>query len=218
MAEEEKKEEGQPAASEAENPEEVLEQEKKKAKKQFMILAAVVGLLFLLLVGALVLMFTPAGDKLLGRQDAKKMIEMLKKQQKMKKKKEGSDGMEMGEGMEEAEAASKSKAKAKKQKKEIIYVKVPSLIVNLNSPTKRGRFIKATLYVEVDKEEEKAAIEKLLPRIIDQFQTYMRNLDPDDIAGNEGLERLRMELLKRVNGIIRPVVAEDILFQEFIIQ
>ena len=55
-------------------------------------------------------------------------------------------------------------------------------------------------------------------RVIDQFQTYLRELRVRDLRGSAGIYRLQMELLWRVNQAAAPVEVKDVLFQEILIQ
>ncbi len=43
-----------------------------------------------------------------------------------------------------------------------------------------------------------------MPRVIDIFQTYLRELRPTDLNGSAGLYRLKEELTRRVNAAISP--------------
>ena len=66
--------------------------------------------------------------------------------------------------------------------------------------------------------EDVAAVEAVIPRVVDQFQTYLRELRVRDLRGSAGIYRLQMELLWRVNQAAAPVEVKDVLFQEILIQ
>jgi flagellar FliL protein len=57
-----------------------------------------------------------------------------------------------------------------------------------------------------------------MPRILDNFQVYLRELRLDDLRGSAGMYRLREELLARVNAAVAPVKVRDILFKEMLVQ
>jgi flagellar FliL protein len=57
-----------------------------------------------------------------------------------------------------------------------------------------------------------------LPRIVDNFQVYLRELRVDDLQGSAGMYRLREELLRRVNLAVRPARVKDVLFKEMLVQ
>ena len=63
-----------------------------------------------------------------------------------------------------------------------------------------------------------AAIEHVLPRIVDHFQVYLRELKPDSLKGSAGVYRLRQELLTRIAAAAYPLKAKDVLFREVLVQ
>ena len=65
---------------------------------------------------------------------------------------------------------------------------------------------------------EKKALEPVLPRVVDQFQTYLRELRVEDLSGSAAMFRLKEELLRRVNMAVEPVEIKDVLFKEMIVQ
>ena len=61
-------------------------------------------------------------------------------------------------------------------------------------------------------------IAAMMPRIIDNFQIYLRELRVEDLRGSDGIYRLREELLARVNAAVAPVKVTDVLFKEMLVQ
>ena len=55
-----------------------------------------------------------------------------------------------------------------------------------------------------------------MPRIVDSFQVYLRELRIEDLQGSAGLQRLREELLMRVNSAAQPTVVRDVRFREML--
>lgn len=97
---------------------------------------------------------------------------------------------------------------------------IPLQEMNINLKTNKGdvSILRATFFLEVEDLKQKEKIEKFKPIIIDQFQTYLRELDFATLRGSGGLERLRQDLVIRVNGIIKPLKIRNILFKDFLIQ
>ena len=58
----------------------------------------------------------------------------------------------------------------------------------------------------------------MMPRIVDNFQIYLRELRIEDLRGSDGIYRLREELLARVNAAVAPVKVTDVLFKEMLVQ
>jgi flagellar FliL protein len=98
------------------------------------------------------------------------------------------------------------------------YYDIPEMLVNLNSSGRRTGYLKLSVSVEVGSEEDAGQLEMVLPRIVDSFQVYLRELRVEDLSGSAGLQRLREELLIRVSNAAAPTVVRDILFREMLIQ
>lgn len=98
------------------------------------------------------------------------------------------------------------------------FLKIPDMIVNLNTEDGTPRYLRLSVQLEFKNADDMAAVEKVLPRVVDQFQTYLRELRVRDLRGSAGIYRLQMELLARVNQAAYPVEVQDVLFQEILIQ
>lgn len=99
-----------------------------------------------------------------------------------------------------------------------VFYTMPEFLVNLNSSGKSSQFLKATVILEVEKQTDVATIEAALPRIVDGINTYLRELRSSDVAGSAGIQRLREEILLRVNKAIAPKQINDVLFKEIVVQ
>jgi flagellar FliL protein len=115
-------------------------------------------------------------------------------------------------------AATAAKAEDAKPPKAMVFYNLPELLVNLNSQGRRSSFLKISLSFELADAADIPRIEAVLPRIVDAFQTYLRELRPEDLRGSAGLYRLREELLARVNTSAQPARVNDVLFKEMLIQ
>ena len=98
------------------------------------------------------------------------------------------------------------------------FVKIPDMIVNLSSADGQPRYLRLSVQLELKNALDVASVEQIMPRVIDQFQTYLRELRVKDLRGSAGIYRLQMELLSRVNAAAYPVEVQDVLFQEILIQ
>lgn len=98
------------------------------------------------------------------------------------------------------------------------FLEIPDMTVNLSSTDGQPRFLRLSVQLELSSEADKASVELVMPRVIDQFQTYLRELRVRDLRGSAGIYRLQMELLSRVNAAAYPVEVQDVLFQEILIQ
>ncbi|MFY8105359.1 MAG: flagellar basal body-associated FliL family protein [Elstera sp.] len=101
---------------------------------------------------------------------------------------------------------------------DVVYFALPDLLVNLRSDTPRPAFLKLKISLELSSASERQEVEKKLPRVLDTFQTYLRELRPDQLQGAQAMFRLREELQARVNAVIRPITVKEVLFTEIVVQ
>ena len=98
------------------------------------------------------------------------------------------------------------------------FFEVPDLIVNLNTDIRKSTFLKIKISLEITDSADTDVINQMLPRIVDNFQVYLRELRIQDLQGSAGMYRLREELLRRVNIAVRPARVKDVLFKEMLVQ
>lgn len=99
-----------------------------------------------------------------------------------------------------------------------VFFDLPEMLVNLNTTGRRPVFLKMQVSLELVEEADIERLKSLSPRIIDNFQVYLRELRIDDLRGSAGIYRLREELLARVNAAVRPTKVKDVLFKEMLVQ
>lgn len=99
-----------------------------------------------------------------------------------------------------------------------VFFEMPDMLVNLNSSGRKTSYLKLSVSIELGSEEDLKALEAVLPRVVDNFQVYLRELRVEDLQGSAGIQRLREELLLRVATAAHPVEVKDVLFREMLIQ
>ncbi|MCF8478337.1 MAG: flagellar basal body-associated protein FliL [Pseudolabrys sp.] len=99
------------------------------------------------------------------------------------------------------------------------FVDLPDVLVNLaNGGGDRTQYLKVKIVLELPDPLLVAQIQPLMPRVMDAFQTYLRELRPTDLDGSAGLYRLKEELTRRVNVAVAPNKITAVLFKEIIVQ
>jgi len=99
------------------------------------------------------------------------------------------------------------------------FVDLPDVLVNLsNAGTDRTQYLKVKVVLELPDAGLVAQIQPLMPRVMDAFQTYLRELRPTDLDGSAGLYRLKEELTRRVNAAVAPNHITAVLFKEIVVQ
>jgi flagellar protein FliL len=106
----------------------------------------------------------------------------------------------------------------KQAPKQTVFFDLPDLLVNLNAGGKKASFLKISISLELEQQTDVPRLQAVLPRIIDNFQVYLRELRAEDLKGSAGMYRLREELLRRVNDSAAPAKVNDVLFKEMLVQ
>ena len=103
--------------------------------------------------------------------------------------------------------------------KPTVFMDVPEVMVNLAAGAgERTQYLKVKVVLEVKDQPLVAEIQPVLPRVMDIFQTYLRELRPSDLNGSAGMFRLKEELTRRVNAAISPKQVNAVLFKEMLVQ
>jgi flagellar FliL protein len=98
------------------------------------------------------------------------------------------------------------------------YLDVPEILTNLNVPGRHQTYLKLHAKLELGGPADTAPVTAAMPRILDLFQTYLRDTRPEELRGSEGTYRLREELLTRAAVAVAPAHVTDVLFVEMIVQ
>lgn len=98
---------------------------------------------------------------------------------------------------------------------DVAFVPVDPLVISLgkNAANRHLRF-KAQLEVTAGKE---AAVSKLMPRIVDVLNGYLRAVDVRDLEDPTALIRLRSQMLRRVQIVTGGNHVTDLLVMEFVL-
>jgi flagellar FliL protein len=98
------------------------------------------------------------------------------------------------------------------------FVDLPEIVSNLNAPGRRASFVRVRAKLEVSRADEVPAVQAAMPRLVDLFTTYLREVRPDELRGSAGSQRLREELIARATIAASPARITDVLFVEILVQ
>lgn len=126
----------------------------------------------------------------------------------------GDDGISLDENDPLAEIGKDGKKGAM----QAVFMDMTDMVVNLSSDSRRPHFINLKMTLEIKDKEMVPLIEAQMPRIIDAFNTYLREMRREDLQGSAGLYRLEHELMLRLQKTLVEGEVTDILFREIIIQ
>jgi flagellar FliL protein len=133
-----------------------------------------------------------------------------KKEKKKDEKKGGKEGKEGKEG--EAGAAV-----VREGPDGVVFYTMPDVVVNMQTADGRPTFLKLKLTLELPDDSVVEELDPNMPRLQDMFQTFLRELRPEDLSGSQGSYQLRMEILRRVNLVIGPSKVSAVLIEEMLI-
>jgi flagellar FliL protein len=106
------------------------------------------------------------------------------------------------------------------------FVDLPEIVSNLNAPGRRPSFVRLRARIEIADIQDAPLVNAAMPRLVDLFSTYLREVRPEELRGSAGSHRLREELIARAGLAVataargdRPAVrVTDVLFVEILIQ
>ena len=99
-----------------------------------------------------------------------------------------------------------------------VFFDLPDIVANLNAGPRRTAFIKLKAKLELSRPEDQAVVQAAIPRVLDLFQTYLREMRPEELRGTAGTYRLREELVARTNIAVHPAHVLNVLFTELLVQ
>jgi flagellar FliL protein len=99
----------------------------------------------------------------------------------------------------------------------VVFYTPPDIVANMDTADGKPTFLKLKLTFELPDHDTADTIDEDMPRLQDMYQTFLRELRPEDLSGSEGNYQLRMELLRRVNLIIAPAKVNTVLIEEMLI-
>ena len=100
----------------------------------------------------------------------------------------------------------------------VTFYTLPDMIVNIQSPDGRTTYLKLKLTLEMKDPAVAAQLQARYPRLNDMFQSFLRELRPEDLAGSAGSFQLRAEILRRVNLLAAPGKVDAVLIEEMLVQ
>lgn len=99
----------------------------------------------------------------------------------------------------------------------VTFYTLPDMIVNIQSPDGRTTYLKLKLTLEMKDAAIASKLQSEHPRLNDMFQSFLRELRPEDLAGSAGSYQLRAEILRRVNLIAAPGKVDAVLIEEMLV-
>lgn len=121
-------------------------------------------------------------------------------------------------GGEESHAKAEKTTESGKPTGPAVFMDLPEMLVNLQTQGRKQSFLKIRVALELESPADMPRVDQVMPRIVDSFQVYLRELRVEDLQGAGGMQLLREELLTRVSAAVKPVKVNDVLFREMLVQ
>jgi flagellar FliL protein len=99
----------------------------------------------------------------------------------------------------------------------VVFYTLPEMVVNMQTADGRPTFLKLKLTLELPDAHVADELTPNMPRMTDMFQTFLRELRPEDLSGSQGSYQLRMELLRRISLVSAPAKVNAVLIEEMLI-
>ena len=97
------------------------------------------------------------------------------------------------------------------------FVSIDSFVVNV-SDGEGDRFLKVKIDLEVSSAEVGQEIEQRMPQVKDIMIGLLSSQNATAVRSMEGKDRLREQVLTRLNAVVRTGVVRQVLFTEFVVQ
>ena len=102
------------------------------------------------------------------------------------------------------------------------YYPLPEFLVDLRADADgRTAYLRMRASVLLDSERLTESVERidaLKPAVAERVSFFLRELRPEDFDGSEDMIRIKREMLRRVNLVLAPYDANDIIIEDIVIQ
>lgn len=99
-----------------------------------------------------------------------------------------------------------------------MFIPIEEVTVNLRTNDDSHSWLRVKVTLEVHGKNNYDVAVKMMPKIIDVFQTYLKELRKTDLDGSFGIYKMKDEMLMRINTMLYPAQIEGVFFQEIIMQ
>lgn len=105
-------------------------------------------------------------------------------------------------------------------KKVAVFLDLPEMTVNLAQAQGQDRqsYLRLKVSLELADQKTLSEVQPVMPRILDNFQVFLREMKSSDLEGSAGFYRLKEELVRRTNAAVHPAKVEAILFKDILVQ
>ena len=98
---------------------------------------------------------------------------------------------------------------------DVVFVTLEPMVVTLG-PRARSQYLKISISFETTSEHEEK-LNDLSPKLRDVLNTYLRAVEESDLADPMSMNRLRAQMLRRVQIVADQEAVHDVLITDFVL-
>lgn len=99
-----------------------------------------------------------------------------------------------------------------------VFYELEELTVTLSGDGNRRNFLVLEIQLELEDETLIPTFEQLRPKIISEFNVFLRELRVEELNGSEGTYLIREELYRRISDVVAPTPVRDLLIVKMLVQ
>lgn len=119
----------------------------------------------------------------------------------------------LGEGAQGAAEAEEARIRPP------VIVQPPDVTTSIIVPGRRTAvYVQVRARLVVTSEQDAAILRAMMPRVVDVLQVQLREMHQQEFQRSHAISRLRGEVLARIEPLIAPAKATDLLFDRILVQ
>ncbi len=99
-----------------------------------------------------------------------------------------------------------------------VFYEMEEMTVSLSGTGNRRNFLVVGIQIEMEDEIGVARIEAERPRLISEFNVFLRELRVEELNGSEGAYLVREELYRRASQVLSPTPVRNLLLVKLLVQ
>ncbi|MDW3207979.1 MAG: flagellar basal body-associated FliL family protein [Alphaproteobacteria bacterium] len=99
-----------------------------------------------------------------------------------------------------------------------IFYEMEEMTVSLSGTGTRKNFLVLEVQLELEDPAAVQRMDQLRPKVVSEFNVFLRELRPEELNGSEGAYLVREELYRRVSQVLAPTPVKDLLLVKMLVQ
>ncbi|MDF1749213.1 MAG: flagellar basal body-associated FliL family protein, partial [Alphaproteobacteria bacterium] len=99
-----------------------------------------------------------------------------------------------------------------------VFYPMDEMTVSLSGTGTRKNFLVLQVELELEAQTDVARIEQMKPKIISEFNAFLRELRTEELNGSAGAYLIREELFRRLSQVVAPTTVKDLLLVKMLVQ